>query len=79
MTGYLTIGRYRDDGDFDVFATLNNETFGLAPEAFAKLAGELHSAIEDGVILDRQDAPDVVSPEGATRPAQIIVSVAWLK
>ena len=65
MTQYLTVGRFRKDGDLDVFATLNNSTFGIAPEAFARLANELRSAI-GGVTLVRQDAPDVVSPEGAT-------------
>ena len=62
-TDYLTIGRYRDDDDFDVFATLNNSKFGIAPKTLARLANELRGAVE-GVILVRQDAPDVVSPEG---------------
>lgn len=66
MSNYLTIGIYREDGDFDVFATLNNETFALDPQVMTQIVELLMGAIDDGVVLHRQDAPDVVDPDGKT-------------
>ena len=67
--GTVSIGYYREDGDFAVLATLNNNDGIYTPEAFNRLVilifHKLSSAaIMPGAwqlsILERQDAPDYV-------------------
>lgn len=60
---YVTIGRLREDGDLDVFATLNNDWLELPAAEFEKLVESCRAAIPDdeGVIYYRQDAPDVIT------------------
>lgn len=61
---YLTYGVHRDDGDFDVMATLNGDLFD-DPEDYTRAALALLLALRlgapDVVILARQDAPDVLT------------------
>jgi len=57
----VSIGFFRDDGDFALFATLNNLDEHLSDDAFAKLiehiASELRKSTNDEVhILEREDA-----------------------
>lgn len=63
MNNYKTIGRIREDGEFDVFATFNNDWLELPTEEFEKLVESCRSAIPDGegVVLNRQDAPDIIT------------------
>lgn len=63
-----SIGYYREDGDFAIVATLNNNDGLMDDEAFAyvltKLAGMLtHESEQPMGILERQDAPDYVNVE----------------
>ena len=68
MSNTVSIGYYREDGDFAVLATLNNNDCIYTPEAFNKLAKGLFAELymecniryPDLVILERQDAPDYV-------------------
>ena len=61
----VSIGFTRDDGDFAVLATLNNNDEYLTPNAFAALSEVVRSTFELLVeveieIIERQDAPDYV-------------------
>ena len=63
-----SIGYFREDGDFAIVATLNNNDGLLDDEAFAyvltKLAGRLkHESEQPMSILERQDTPDYVNVE----------------
>ena len=68
MSNTVTIGYYREDGDFAVLATLNNNDGIYTPEAFNKLIKNIFNELfvecniryPDLVILERQDAPDYV-------------------
>lgn len=69
MTTY-TIGFPRDDGDFQVLATLNNNDGLFTPEQFQALKESLIHQMynklgtaEVIVDLERQDAPDYVNLE----------------
>ena len=65
----FSIGFYREDGDFQLLATLNNSDELLSPETFEtlrlglmdKLAVALGEFIELEA-LQRQDAPDYLEP-----------------
>ena len=64
----VSIGFFREDGDFAIVATLNNNDGLLDDETFAyvltKLAGRLtHESEQPMSILERQDAPDYVTLE----------------
>ena len=63
-----TIGFQREDGDFQVLATLNNNDEHMAQESFEALVrttrtliGTLMDDMTEIVILERQDAPDYVT------------------
>lgn len=61
----VSIGIMRDDGDFAILATLNNNDERFEPELFDQLARGLRATMtrvlgEDIEILERQDAPDYV-------------------
>ena len=64
------IGFHRDDGDFQLLATLNNNDELLAPDQFADIVqffrDQLQTALSAQgehtlVVLERQDAPDYVT------------------
>jgi hypothetical protein len=64
------IGFHRDDGDFQLLATLNNNDELIAPERFAGLVGFFLQLLQDAVsaqgehtlmVIERQDAPDYVT------------------
>lgn len=65
--GTVSIGYYREDGDFAVLATLNNNDGIYTPEAFNKLVILIFHKLSSAAImsgelsiLERQDAPDYV-------------------
>lgn len=64
----VSIGFQRDDGDFQVLATLNNNDEHMTQESFASLVnvtknvlGTLMMDDTEIVVLERQDAPDYVT------------------
>ncbi len=64
----VSIGFYREDGDFAVLATLNNNDEHMGQDEFKKLvnsvASELCRATRSEVhVLEREDAPDYVTVE----------------
>lgn len=68
----VSIGYHRDDGDFAILATLNNNDEHIPEEDFANICKSLHVALEtsghyDIVILERQDTPDYVTIEGESK------------
>ncbi|CAB4155118.1 hypothetical protein UFOVP654_77 [uncultured Caudovirales phage] len=65
----VSIGYYREDGDFAVLATLNNNDEHMTDNAFGDLIGYVASKlcrqlVCEMVILERQDTPDYVTIEG---------------
>jgi hypothetical protein len=68
----VSIGYHRDDGDFAILATLNNNDGHLTVEDFEQICKSLLKAITIAdnhhhvVILERQDTPDYVTIEGET-------------
>jgi hypothetical protein len=64
----VSIGYYREDGDFAVLATLNNNDGIYTPETFNKLIKNIFNELfvecniqyPDLIVLERQDAPDYV-------------------
>mgnify|MGYP003346698151 CR=1 FL=1 len=65
-----TIGFTRDDGDFEILATLNNTAQHYAPEIFAVIVKDTAEALMRAMghqidILEREDAPDVITNTGA--------------
>ena len=65
----VTIGYTRDDGDFAVIATLNNNDGHMSDADFNDLRFALTMSIATYAdiqlqMLERQDAPDYVSLEG---------------
>lgn len=61
----VSIGIMREDGDFAVLATLNNNDAHLAKEEFMKLVDEVASTLCRSLghqidVLERQDTPDYV-------------------
>jgi len=63
-----SIGFVREDGDFELLATLNNSAGHLPTEVFdglvEKTVGLFRSEGIEVEALEREDAPDVVSIEG---------------
>lgn len=66
----VTIGIRREDGDFAVLATLNNNDDHLTKSDFEKLIRVVKSALFWGLrsftkieVLERQDAPDYVNTD----------------
>lgn len=69
----VSIGYHRDDGDFAVLATLNNNDELIGANVFAQLAGHLRFLLSYELegdlvleIVERQDAPDYVTLDNAT-------------
>ena len=65
----VSIGFYRDDGDFAILATLNNNDEHMSDNAFGDLIGYVASKlcrqlVCEMVVLERQDTPDYVIIEG---------------
>lgn len=64
----VSIGYYREDGDFAVVVTLNNNDGIYTPEAFNRLVQYLIIILKmeqeiyhpDLIVLNRQDTPDYV-------------------
>ena len=70
----VSIGFYRDDGDFAVLATLNNNDEHMSDNAFGELVGYVafklcrqlvastlcRKLVREVVVLERQDTPDYV-------------------
>ena len=69
----VSIGYHREDGDFAVLATLNNNDGHIPEEDFTYAWEQLLFALEIAVrnqslvILERQDTPDYVTIEGETK------------
>lgn len=66
----VSIGFTRDDGDFQILATLNNNDGKIGHTAFLELIQDLSQRLaamtfEPIEVLERQDAPDYITPEGA--------------
>jgi hypothetical protein len=64
----VSIGFYREDGDFAVLAALNNNDEHLPDDAFLSLIGMLHASYKvlidsPVIVVDRQDIPDYVTIE----------------
>jgi hypothetical protein len=64
----VSIGFYREDGDFAILATLNNNDGHLGEDMFIVivnlLASELCSSLGRQIdVLERQDTPDYVTVE----------------
>ena len=62
----VTIGYTRDDGDFAVLATLNNNDGHLSEDAFMSLVNTIASEMCREMlcqvdVLERQDAPDYIT------------------
>ena len=62
----VSLGLYRDDGDFAVLATLNNNDAHFDAVTFAQIVDILRLTLSvqlgEGVaVLERQDTPDYVS------------------
>ena len=65
----VSIGYHREDGDFAVLATLNNNDRHLTVEDFEGLVCDVASKlcrqlVCEMVVLERQDTPDYVIIEG---------------
>lgn len=64
----VSLGIYRDDGDFAILATFNNNDGHLTAPEFERLVSDtayfLNTAITDCVLIrERQDTPDYVSTD----------------
>ena len=64
----VSIGIMRDDGDFAILATLNNNDERLTPELFDQLTRGITATLarttgEFVQYIERQDTPDYVSIE----------------
>jgi hypothetical protein len=64
----VSIGFFREDGDFAILATLNNNDGYLTEEAFSAMVEVVRSALgmfaeTPMCVLERQDTPDYVTLE----------------
>jgi hypothetical protein len=64
----VSIGFYREDGDFSILATLNNNDGYLTEDAFSAMVEITRLALQqfaevDMEALERQDTPDYVTVE----------------
>jgi hypothetical protein len=65
----LTVGFFREDGDFEVVATFNNSGQHLSNEHFVRFVNEWidsfdgHSSCHALEVFVREDAPDVIFQE----------------
>jgi hypothetical protein len=65
----VSIGFFREDGDFAILATMNNNDEHLTEDAFMALVEVTRLAFQqfaevDMEALERQDTPDYVTLEG---------------
>jgi hypothetical protein len=66
----VSIGYYRDDSDFAILATVNNNGEYLDPSEFDEMCDFMQDYLKTNtfkniIILERQDAPDYVDVEPA--------------
>ena len=64
----VSIGFFREDGDFSILATLNNNDEYLTEDAFSAMVEVTRLALQqfaevDMEALERQDTPDYVTVE----------------
>jgi hypothetical protein len=64
----VSIGFFREDGDFSILATLNNNDGYLTEDAFSAMVEVTRLALQqfaevDMEALERQDTPDYVTVE----------------
>jgi hypothetical protein len=64
----VSIGFFREDGDFAILATMNNNDGHMSEIEFMALVGEVASTFCSELVcqinvLERQDAPDYVTLE----------------
>jgi len=64
----VSIGIMRDDGDFEILATLNNHNEQLSAENFNNLIGYLRNYYNEKItdcvqVLERQDAPAIINTD----------------
>jgi hypothetical protein len=67
----VSVGMTREDGDFAILATLNNNDNHLSDHDFMELVGEVASTlcrklVCEVQVLERQDTPDYITLEGET-------------
>jgi hypothetical protein len=74
MNKTVSIGYYREDGDFAILATLNNNDGLLSDQRFKQLIELVESEYveklyytHDIMVLERQDTPDYVEVDAVTR------------
>lgn len=65
----VSIGFYREDGDFAILATLNNNDAHLADSIFKEIVQDLtatlaHASMRRLSVLERQDTPDYINTQG---------------
>ncbi len=65
----VSIGFFREDGDFAILATMNNNDEYLTEDAFSAMVEVVRSALGmfaevEMSVLERQDTPDYVTLEG---------------
>jgi hypothetical protein len=74
----VAIGFHRDDGDFQLLATLNNNDELIAADRFTDIVHFVRDQLQDALssggeytlaVLERQDAPDYVVLEDDGRSA----------
>jgi hypothetical protein len=69
----VSIGYHREDGDFAVLATLNNNDEHMHDEDFEQICKSLFRALDVSTTglhikaIERQDAPDYVTTEGESK------------
>ena len=64
----VSIGFTRDDGDFELLATLNNSGDVMPDEVFKRIVATLRDSLDQATetyieVKERADAPDVVTLE----------------
>jgi hypothetical protein len=67
----ISVGMTREDGDFAILATFNNNDNHLSDHDFMALVGEVASTlcrklVCEVQVLERQDTPDYITLEGET-------------
>jgi len=67
----VSVGMTREDGDFAILATFNNNDNHLSDHDFMELVGKVASTlcrmlVCEVQVIERQDTPDYVTLEGET-------------
>lgn len=65
----VSVGMKREDGDFNILATFNNNDNHLSDHDFMKMVGEVASTlcrklVCEVQVIERQDTPDYITLEG---------------